>query len=127
MLEKLKNKKLNILIIALAFSFNICFFAPLEFYYSNAFDLWFTIDYILPIIIGLGIIIFLIMLFLEKNDINPSVLENGVMVVTLKGNINKHRNPKLLWSIHFLKLTKIAYPNVIMSVLLVINKKRTSS
>lgn len=40
------------------------------------------------------------------NDINPSVLENGVMVVTLKGNINKHRNAKLLWSVSFLKLTK---------------------
>lgn len=66
-------------------------------------------------------------IFRKKNDINPSVLENGVMVVTLKGNINKHRNPKLLWSIHFLKLTKIAYPNVIMSVLLVLNNKRASS
>ncbi len=86
MLEKLKNKKLNILIIALAFSFNICFFAPLEFYYSNAFDLWFTIDYILPIIIGLGIIIFLIMLFLEKNDIINKLMFALFVCLYIQGN-----------------------------------------
>lgn len=62
--------------------------------------------------------------FLEKNDINLFVLENGVMVVILKGNINKYRNFKLFWSIYFLKLIKIVYLNVIMLVLFVINKKR---
>lgn len=53
------------------------------------------------------------------------------MVVTLKGNINKHRNPKLLQStsfFFFFKLTtKKAYPNVTVSVLFCVNNKSPPS
>lgn len=51
-----KNKLLNCIIISFVFTFNICIFAPLEFYYINAFDLWFTVDYILPNIAIISVI-----------------------------------------------------------------------
>ena len=54
-----KNKLINCIIISFVFAFNICVFAPLEFYYSNIFDLWFTLDYILPTIICTSLITFI--------------------------------------------------------------------
>ncbi len=65
-MEKLKSKKINDFIIALVFTFNICFFAPLEFYLVNIFDFWFSIDYILPTLIITFFIIFIITFLLCK-------------------------------------------------------------
>lgn len=57
-MEKVKGKLLNSIIIALVFAFNLCVFGPLEFYYSNVFDFWFTLDYVLPAVCIVGVVVF---------------------------------------------------------------------
>ena len=47
----LKEKVINSLIISVVFAFNLCIFGPLEFFYSNIFEFWFSINQLLPIII----------------------------------------------------------------------------
>lgn len=72
-MEKVKGKLLNSIIIAFAFAFNLCVFGPLEFYYSNIFDFWFTVDNVLPAIGIVALIVFTVIfaiLYLTKNKIH---------------------------------------------------------
>ena len=78
MLENLKSKKINSIIVAFAFVFNLCIFAPLEFYYSNVFDLWFTVDNVLPIILGIGVLFFSILFsisYFTKGKIHDVIIK----------------------------------------------------
>lgn len=76
MIKILQSKKINCILLALAFSFNLFVFAPLEFYYSNVFDLWFNIDYILPLIIIAGVFVFISVLLITiftKNRVHKII------------------------------------------------------
>ena len=55
-MEKLKNNKINGIIVIIAFVFNILIFAPIEIYYTNQSELWFNIKDMLPIIIPLAVL-----------------------------------------------------------------------
>ena len=55
-MEKLKNNKVNGIIVIIAFVFNILIFAPIEIYYTNQSELWFNIKDMLPIIIPLAVL-----------------------------------------------------------------------
>lgn len=71
--EIINNKVIFSIIIATAFAFNICLFAPLEFFYLNVFDLWFTVDYVLPSLIIIFCLVFLLIFgicVLTKNKIH---------------------------------------------------------
>lgn len=77
-MKKSKNDLINCIIVAFVFTFNICVFAPLEFYYSNVFDLWFTVDYILPSIILVSVILFLITfcaMYFSKEKVSNGLLK----------------------------------------------------
>ena len=80
-MNKLKNKKINSILVVSAFVFNILIFAPLEIYYTNKNEFWFKIKDFLPVTISVAIITFLILilmaLILKRKD------ENNVLLKTI--------------------------------------------
>lgn len=91
-MKKSKSDLISYIIIAFVFVFNICVFAPLEFYYSNVFDLWFTVDYILPSIIFVSVILFFITfgaMFFSKEKVSNGLLKLFFILMTclyIQGN-----------------------------------------
>lgn len=74
----LQKKNLYSFLIALAFAFNITIFAPIEFYYINVFDFWFTIDYILLTLIIIFIVVFIsvfLLIRVTKNKIHEVLIK----------------------------------------------------
>lgn len=85
----LKSKKINDIVIAIVFSFNICFFAPLEFYLVNIFDFWFSIDYILPTLIITFFIMFSLIFIsckVVKSNIWIKILFSITICLYIQGN-----------------------------------------
>lgn len=73
----LKEKVINSLIISVVFAFNLCIFGPLEFFYSNIFEFWFSINQLLPIIIITFVVTSIIIFFLThftKNKLNSAII-----------------------------------------------------
>lgn len=65
-MEKLKNTKVNEVLIILSFVLNILIFAPIEMFYNNKSELWFSLGNMLPTIAVLSIIVLSILLLLMK-------------------------------------------------------------
>lgn len=65
-MEKIKNTKVNEVLIILSFVLNILIFAPIEMFYNNKSELWFSLGNMLPTIAVLSIIVLSILLLLMK-------------------------------------------------------------
>ena len=75
-MERLKKDNLNYLIITIAFIFNIIVFAPIEIFYTNRKEFWFSITDILPIICLFSfafLLIFLIIYLVFKDKLLNNV------------------------------------------------------
>jgi len=81
----LKDKLINSIIVSIVFAFNLCIFGPLEFFYLNIFDFWFSIKQVLPIIICIFAIITTMVFFLlyfTKNKLN-NILVKIIFMMTI--------------------------------------------
>ncbi len=84
-MKKINKEVINIILIIIAFIFNIIVFAPLEIFYTNKDELWFEVNDMLPIIIVLAIIIFIIFVIISillKNR-KREIFINIIFVLTL--------------------------------------------
>ena len=61
--NKIKNKKeiSNLVFVIFAFIFNLCIFAPIEIYYTNKQEFWFSIKDVLTMIIPFSLIVFAVL------------------------------------------------------------------
>lgn len=82
-MKLLKNNVFNGIILALAFSFNILFFAPLEMYFTNKTDLWFSQGSILLISIPLTIVVtaVLAVILIKCNKKKKKVFQRIIAIV----------------------------------------------
>ena len=92
-MDKLKNKKINSILVINAFVFNILIFAPLEIYYTNKNEFWFKLKEFLPITMIVAFVTFLTLilltLFLRKKDKNEILLKVIFAITTglyIQGN-----------------------------------------
>ena len=88
----MKNSKISNIVLALAFAFNICLFAPLEFYCMNMFDFWFvTKDFILFVILGFLIVFgvnFVILNLFDgkKGNLFKKIIISLLIALYIQGN-----------------------------------------
>lgn len=86
------DKIINSLLISLAFIFNLCIFAPIEFYYLNLDNFWFPIKTVFPIIAIVSCITFLIVFILlttlkeKKRFIIAKLFFSLLICLYLQGN-----------------------------------------
>ena len=63
-MKKLEEKKINTILVIGAFIFNILIFAPIEMYFVNRSEFWFSLKSFLPIIVLISTVVYLVSLLL---------------------------------------------------------------
>ncbi len=88
----LKNNITNIVLVVLAFVFNIIIFAPIEIYFTNKNEFWFNLKDIIFIIIPLAIIFFIVLFLLgiffknKKKNIFLKIVFILTVALYIQGN-----------------------------------------
>lgn len=91
-MEKLKNERVNRIIVILTFIFNILIFGPTEIYYTNKNELWFEINDFLPIAIFFAMALFVILYLIatllksKKRDVFLRIIFALSLGLYIQGN-----------------------------------------
>ena len=88
-----KTFKIQNIILAFAFSFNLCLFAPMEFYYLNMFDFWFVPKDFIFFVLLMFFAVFIIDLIIlqlfgdKKNSICTKINLSLFVALYIQGNL----------------------------------------
>lgn len=91
-MKKLKNSNINMILIVTAFIFNILIFAPIEIFYTNRNEFWFTLNDFIQVIIIVSISAFVIMILCavffknKKRDIFLKIVFALLTGLYIQGN-----------------------------------------